>query len=895
MAIAPLKLHHWYSKLLTLHVAVFWLESAFFISLCLGLTTSLLHWLHLHTSPWLLFHLPFLLLSVEIHRRRHWRLNKLWARMGMNHPACDKRIPIAEHLIANPHDGESSLNKLASDQIYSMVEPCTYPFTKQLLHWGWPQGLALVLSLSPLVLPLWDQIRPIPPTITLNVIPPQHLRLPNHTIKITRIPMRIPSGSLVQIETDFKKSDQMSLQDNQGRICLPRHTASGNTRWDLRLLEASHLSLRLGSDQHPLQFEMIADQAPSIDWIGKIHSSTSWSAIPVRYAAADDAGLAEVLSVINGREIEYAGSPENKSFYTYAWEFDPLEHINLNGGNVELQVAAYDNDRIHGPKRSISSPLIWVYAGVEAQTRKALEALDKVEDQLKNDRLQRSQGLPVSKDLNPSRDLNQKIMANPVLPEEMTSISKQLQYERMKLQQSPTENTPKNADAMLDRHELYADYMRQSLERTLQTTLAAKMLKQLHETLTQMEEGQSPATEDMEKMYQSLKDLMKGSKFPQPIQDQLLKMMEQAQMANMIGNTQESKSMLSELQQALTQAFNTPRPVDSALQQKYRELLADLDGLIQKQNELQRDTMTQWIDPLARLPRADLARELQSMYKELATDKDLVYYQRLAMQLQQISTLGAEEKQRLMNELQTPQARRGNQLLSVGLAWIKAGSALMQPAPAEQTSQQAKTIIDNISPQSLNADSPLMDRHRLVQMRLQKAAPNPEIKAQLIAGQSQVAKDGQTFKDEFIQLIFPLLGNPELRADAETASILAVEASRLLKSNVTHVAQSHMMNAYARWLHLRNLLNQMQQQASGSMSGQDKLSIGENGEMQMKQGEEQPERQGQDGKNTSVKIAMPEDFEKPENIEKRLKSELESIKNQELLEPFRHYMIRLLQ
>ena len=220
-----------------------------------------------------------------------------------------------------------------------------------------------------------------------------------------------------------------------------------------------------------LEVSTLVDEHPIVEWIDP-PKSLEFKDVECQFISSDDFGVRETLITVNGTELEYAGDPLGKQVFDYRWTFSPQEHMPLMGGNVVLQITAYDNDTINGPKFTRSNPITWEFPGIENITEDALAQLDNLMQE--NDkRLNNEESAPNAQKLEQLMEqFKDTIEDNPALSNEITPIMKQIlsDYERLNMNAKPSKETPhlnEGEKEQLTRNKDYYEFFKSALENIL--------------------------------------------------------------------------------------------------------------------------------------------------------------------------------------------------------------------------------------------------------------------------------------------------------------------------------------------------------------------------------------------------------------------------------------------
>lgn len=805
---------------------------------------------------------------------------------------------IENFLLHEGHFPDENMKNLATKQMAHVMDEVKYPWGLMLRKRKPEYMLAMILMAVPILTQFvnLNHSRHIPMKISLQ--PPAYLGLGDQEIYTFDQPILVYPGTLLKCEVNETPED-IELKDNLKSIYLPTALDESKVSFEIRILKKTHFNLfQSGKLWKNWDVNLLKDHHPGVSWTTPYKGKqSSWKKIKPGFFADDDIALGDAFITVNGDELEYAGSPSGHKTYQYSWEFDPVEHINLEGGNVMLQITVYDQDRVSGPKSSATKSIIWEYAGVYEQTKKTLAKLTELENEIKN----RESDLdikpqPADKNiLDKFDELLEEMKQNPVLPDDLSTLAKEMRKDEMLHQQTlenegPSQKTQIQELEKIKRNKMYNEHIRSTLESILNTVESARLVSELNEASEKLEAGEKLDKGKMEELYQKLADLMHKSQSDPQLTQQTLDKMEQAQLAEMLGQKSEAAQKLKEVAENLRKSSEQSQG-SSALAQRFQEKMNALQGLIDDQTL----TTTRYHDVIRGEQKSNTFRDqLQKFISDIGKTEPVKKYMDLNNKVR--SNPSSEMTQEFFKKLSNPTTieHQGSRLtqLSQKLAAIDRGRLTPRSAKLTQPgSFNLYQVNEDLKKEYFKI------YHNMMSEAYAHSAVSVKKLKPIIKDEQSISENGTEFAREFRQQFQLLLRSPEYFSLADRGAQHAGSALSELREAKPQ-ASSYMNLALQNWLRLQELLRQLQQQARNS--GQNsKLSIGSNGKLKMRRKQKimQGSKEGDDKYNQQrdIELALPEEFQNSKLIEKRLRSELNSIENKEDREVFKNYILNLLE
>lgn len=813
-----------------------------------------------------------------------WPFRQIWSLLKIKDPHSIGKV--AEDLLQKQGYYPNQQLHEAAIQNFGAQNPLpTYPwsqvsFRDPLRSFIWIIGILPIIAI--------DQYKPPLPEshqITIKVSPPDYLKKEELVLPPGQKELEVYPGTLLTV--NIPKSLKIEkIVDQRGRLYLPRELEK-SIQFDIRIMGNAQFSTM---KEGLLKVSTLEDFSPKVEWIG-IPEKLELSPLECHFIASDDFGLKETLITVNDAELEYAGDPMGELTFDYRWTFDPQEHLPLMGGNIKLQITAYDNDTIQGPKYTRSKALIWEFPGIEAITQNSLDQLDELIE--KNvDRLL-NQNNPLSSDqlLSKMQKFADSMMSNPALSEDLMPIMDQIlnDYENMNRNAEASPQDPhlnQGEKEQLVRNDDYYKFFKTALDNILQTIQKAQMVSDLMEAAEQTRQGNPPDIDFFNKMFDKLSDMAsKGGLNPQEGQ-QLMDQLNQADIASSLGEKETAANLIEDLAEKLRQSQSGPGQ-DNPLAQKFQQLMRDLAALIEKQNSL--------ISELSKTrEKSSYALEqwrkaIQEQKQKASQTEEFKAYNETNRAFQN-PNLSDAEKQKLLADLADPSTKafQGRRQLEM-MRSMDLFSA--RPDLKNKYQQQLQALNQSLKDE-LKWSEKLFDGPTEM--------PSPREFDQIGDNQKSLAPEGEEFATDFESSLGPVLPSQGLFRLAEQAAQAAKQAGEEMPARSDR-AQNFMQQAEQRWVTLQRLLQQMQQQGQGqgqSGQSQPRLSIGKDGRLQLQNENMLGQKEG-DGpfrhKDDDLEIALPEDFQNTRTIEERLRQELLSSPPGEVRDQFQEYLLELLE
>ncbi|MBF0243706.1 MAG: hypothetical protein HQL31_00345 [Planctomycetes bacterium] len=861
--------------------------------------------------PWLA---PLWGCAMFLRFRKAWSLHCLFDKLSTDNPELKGRLHILADLLQNQGViPDPTLATRALEQISLPMMDVSYPWKSMLLRLNREYPIALACLLLPLGL---SQIS-FPPgsaiPLEARIVPPDYLDLPPRVLDLREHKLAVYPGTLLLCRI-VASPPEVRMDDGSDRVFMPVQDSSGTLEYSVRLLKMQKLVLRLaGKEVAQWEVSLLDDAPPSVDW-GETPSidPNKWKPLSLTYRASDAIGLGDAFVTINDTELEYAGNPSGKTRYSYKWEFDPMDHLPLDGGNVELRIKAYDQNRILGPRSDETPPLIWSYEGIEKQVLRQLAMLGNLENKLaeRKEFLNAAPAGPSPEIANDMKDLAESLAENPALEEAIPSMMQHIQsrYENLhrSLQQSPPNDASRKLELDLIRRDgAYLDFIKSSLQNLLSIIQAAELFTRLENLATRLDEGKDVDEKEMSDLFRSLKDHLENTDTPLNRQQEILRQVEDAQMLASLGERPKAAQALRKAAESLRKQSEEQNAPQNELAQRFAEYLERLKELILEEGELLRDHRQATETSEIRSRMEELNNTCLSVADRLKKLPEAAEFEAIKQQL--MSALKQKEPQQVTSELlrkiSQPEGdmQRGEQLSR--LAW-QLGRISDQIKKAGGVNSAFLSAENLLSPETLSdwgVEEPARTAYRNLLDNLKNTSKGKPSSPQesLSKRQKTTSEKGRNFAKDFREDMAPLFDSQMPFQLSDQAALFAKLAVPLLEKGDPK-AVSHMQQAEYQWRILLDRLLSMQQrqQQMASGSGQkQKLRIGQDGRIELARGTKGRNSRGEEGQSefSEEDIEVPEEFSRPELIEKRLNVELKQLEDKDEIRLFRSYILNLLQ
>ena len=812
-----------------------------------------------------------------------WSFQHVWRFVKTSDPDFSGKV--ASDLLQNKgHIPNQEFHQQAIEEFRKTNSLPSYPWSSTALRQTL-RSLIWIIGIFPIIaIDQYQPPKPVSHQIVIKVTPPDYLSKEPQILAPGEKDIQIFPGTLVSISIP-KILNIHKIQDQRGRLYLPRQSKQ-SIEFDIRVMGNAQFST---AKSDLLTVTTLTDESPIVEWIDP-PKELEFAELECQFVASDDFGLKETLITVNGTELEYAGDPLGKQVFDYRWNFDPQEHLPLMGGNIKLQITAYDNDTIQGPKLTRSKALVWEFPGIEAITKDSIQKLDQlIKDN--NDRLSQSKGNLSPEALEKEmQKVAESMENNPALSDDINPIMDQLldDYKDIVNQPKPSPKTPGlklGEEDQLERNEDYYKFFKSALNDILQTIQKAEMVSNLMEAAEKSRNGETPDVEFFKKMFDKLSEMTSdGSLSPQQGKDMMDKI-NQADIAASLGEKEMAAKILEDLAEDLRESQQSPSS-DNPLAQKFQELMEQLKSLISNQDSLLSE-LKQAKQASANLNQS-WRQKIQEQKNKTAQTEAFKGYQDFNQQFKN-PNLSKEERKSLMSKLGDP-----NELAFQGRRLTE----LMRRMDSLSSKPDQK---DKIKPQLEALNSTLPDNLKWPEELFNPPQNLTKKDLETLSSKQQnFAPEGEAFSKDFRSSLSPVLPSEGIFRLADQAAQAAKQAGRELLQQSDR-AQMNMQGAQQRWQTLQRLLQQMQQQGQGQGSGgqgQPKLSIGKDGKLQLQSENMLGDKEG-DGqfrhKKEDMDIPLPDEFQHTKNIEERLKKELLSAPAGEQRDQFQEYLLDLLE
>jgi len=577
---------------------------------------------------------------------------------------------------------------------------------------------------------------------------------------------------------------------------------------------------------------------------------------------------------VNGQEIEYAGDPQGHPNFAYRWDFDPGEHRPLLGGNVSLQVSAYDNDRVSGPKKALSPAIVWTFPGIQHLAQKTLEKVQETR-QVTASRLDPNQRLAAQSVLEKVLEMSPLLMDNPAMSPALLGLNQTMSFQ-LAQHASQDQGQPNQQEAQLHRrHEWTLQIIEHQAKQILGTIEASQWVQRLNE-MAERASKQEISQSQWSELYQALQEHFRKTETQPAFREKMLSKLNQAELASQMGDPKTASKLLKEMAEEMRSqpsAMGASGPNPFA--ERFMQLMEELQDLINKQLGL-----------LSELnPSRQSLVDLHDFRASLPQHSDWKAHRQWLEDISRTTQSGEPVPPELLGKNANPQdpVARGRLLHQIysDLTMIITGRPPNRPWPQ----------VDSLPSDLQNPWEKLLPS---------LADPTGlSFSPEHLLGQEDLSKRAEAFRKDFEADMAPMLPGPNLTPLTLQGEAYARQAFQRMGAKHPHeLVQQDMMGASNSW---KALLQQLQnlQQAAQQAAGQRQqaLKIGADGKLQLSsQGEPKEEGDGRfDQRDHDIEIPLPKDFQSNKAIEERLQESLRKTRNEEELSRFKDYMLDLLE
>lgn len=872
------EIQRWHRRMIVRHGFAFCCEVAFVLAFCyllLKLYQTEFQIEKAITKPLLAIWFSYVIASRAI---TTWNLTSLWKVLENKFSTPARTVDQLIH--QKGHIPNSEFQNLALQQ-FAEYKKQPYPWTQAISRTYnlWPY-----LILGPILILSFDQFRPSIQQRqgrTAFIQAPDYLKLPQRKLHPKEEHLKLYPGTLITFQIP-KTKQSLQLTSLEGHQYFPTRESDDKIEYEFRIFSPTSIYL---NHQRLWKIDTLKDEFPEVTWASKPEIK-SWDKIDLAYQAYDDIALDDAFITVNGKEVEYAGTPKGLQNYQYQWEFNPKDHLNLNGGDLKLQITVYDQDSINGPKLSQSNTLIWPFPGLEEQTKRSLSALEKVNSnyQKRKEDLRYQPTKPNPSILKNMEQLNQELSFHPAIPEEFQELMQEImQRQKHHLQKSKGKNHPsiiEEEKKFIQSQQLYLSAIDESLKSILSTIQTARLIAQIKKMMEQLDLGRSVEPDTFGKLFDDLNDYFDQQKFPHRYRAHLLNQLDKAQLASTFGEYEESKEYLKNISDLLRNVHQQ-QASDNQLSKAFKKMLQHLVELIQKQQDIQLN-----FQKYLQGSKANQQQHLRKLFSSFKNESSLLAYQNLITKLKQASQQqnSAFQQKELLDKLSNQKSieYEGRELYRL-LHRLKKFTSQVQD-------KKQMNLPPNLNSFKVSEQS---KRHYLDFMK--SAFPESKLKG-FQRQESKLSQSGQSFAKDFRAKFALLLKSKLPFTLADQAALYSQQASYQILPTKS-IALQNMKKALNHWKTLYRILQQMLSQNSSKFSKQQSmLRINEDGEVEFAKRESGSGGEEEGGQNSKdLEIALPEEFQQSKNIEKRLKKELEETQSKQLKQFFQNYMIQLLE
>lgn len=528
---------------------------------------------------------------------------------------------------------------------------------------------------------------PVPTLVGLEIttIPPAYTKLPSETL-LDIGNLRVPEGTTVEWVVRSKDTDSLRivapgkpsavLQGAAGVFTSSLRATNSGPYW---LVPTNRAVGALDSLRYYLQ--VLVDQPPRISASERIDSAVQ----SVRYfngEVSDDYGFSrltfayqwlavgerpEELFVARAPDLNSVSrvplSPPNGRSHRFFFEWSLAELGVVQGDVLEYWFEVWDNDRIHGPKMTRSTPRTFAppsetdlreernqaNADIEEQMQQARESAAELREEMEELRRQLAEDSEIDwKDERAMEELMKK-------QEELRANLDELQQQNSQKDERANEFNPEE-ERILEKQERLQELMEQVMSEELKTMyeemqrlmdeMDPESLEQIQEQLENMQVDQESLEKELDRALEQFKQLEYEVKMEEAIED--------------------LKDLADKQQDLAQQTRDEDVPSDSlkaeqdTLNEAFKEIQERLDQLEKDNQELE--------NPNATMDRAEERESIEQKMSESSDQLEQEKNKKASQQQQQAS----DEMQQMAEQMESMMQQQGEESLEVDMDALRA-------------------------------------------------------------------------------------------------------------------------------------------------------------------------------------------------------------------------------
>ncbi|MBK8489991.1 MAG: DUF4175 domain-containing protein [Saprospirales bacterium] len=407
--------------------------------------------------------------------------------------------------------------------------------------------------------------------------------------------MVVPAGTQIKWFFQVENTDALDARFSSNQQLIPLKRASEKSfSMQRQAMQDELYKLFISNEYLPdadsvgYSISVVPDEYPSIS-VEKFEDSTDTKLYYFVGEASDDYGLLSLS--FNYRIARYKGEqeqlqsiklrqPDGKAIqYTYSWD---LEQIDLNPGDqVTYFFEVFDNDGIKGSKSSRTNLMVYAMPTVEEFEELTDENNEEIKDRLK-DALKESK--KVQEEM---KDLREKLLQEKEMDwQKRKELERLLNRQKELLQQieqakQAFEENQKNQEEISKTDESIKEKQEQ-LQKLFEEAMSQEMqelMKQIEELMEELEkEG---ALDMMEEFQFNDEELEKEL-------DRMLELFKQLEMENEMEKMIDKLEELAEQQEQLSQDTKEQKDAQENLEKRQEEINETFDKMQEKMEELKK-------------------------------------------------------------------------------------------------------------------------------------------------------------------------------------------------------------------------------------------------------------------------------------------------------------------
>ncbi len=403
--------------------------------------------------------------------------------------------------------------------------------------------------------------------------------------------LQVPEGTVAKWTFQTKNTDQFFLVFSDSVIPISKGGDAANFNYKKALVVSENYSL-FGKNQHvsesdrmDFQITVIKDQKPGISCSEEIDTKSK-KTIFFKGTIKDDYGFTKLDFIVKKEDstlVEHLNIKTNLNQQEF-FHYTDLSKFNIKAGQtVEYYFEVWDNDGIHGAKRSRSKLFSFEAPSLEEIEEESDQSIENIKDELKKSK---EEAKKLHKDFD---KLSEKLLQKKELSWEDKQQIQEL-LERQKKFENTIQQMQEDQQNMQETREEYLEQSEEILEKQEQINQLFDQL--MTEEMKEMFKELEKLMEDFDKkdIQQKLEELKMNNEALEKELDRNLEMLKQLQFEQKLQENIEKLEELQEEQEKLAEETeNSDKSKENMenLKQKQDELNKEFEELQKEMDELE--------------------------------------------------------------------------------------------------------------------------------------------------------------------------------------------------------------------------------------------------------------------------------------------------------------------